>query len=174
MKNLYEVAVEGAELERMLEESDGELTPELEQRFDAFLAGGKDKINAALCVRRNLEAEMEMCRKEAARLAARAASVERNRARLSERILAAVDFGFGGKVKTAQFTAYGQTSGEGHEYTLAPDCDILALHKTSPDLVRMQVELNKAALNAALKDGEAIPREIHVEAVPGKRFLQVR
>lgn len=172
--NLYEIAVEGAEMERILEETQGVLTPELEKRFDELLAGGKDKIEAALYVRQNMKSDIEECKKEAARLAARAASLEKQCGKLSERVLIAVDWAFNGKVKTAKFTAYGTTGADGNEFTLAADCDIVELHKTNPDLVRMNVELNRSALNQLVKDGEALPQEIHVEKVPGKRWLNVR
>jgi Siphovirus Gp157 len=172
--NLYEIAVEGAEMEQMLEETGGVLTPELEARFDALLKGGKEKIEAALCVRQNMKAEAKAAKEEATRLAGRAASLEKQVAKLSERVLIAVDWAFDGKIKTPRFTAYGTTGADGYEYTLAPDCDIVELHKANPEIVRMNVELNRAALNQLVKDGEALPQEIHVEPVPGKRWLNVR
>jgi hypothetical protein len=172
--NLYEIAVEGAEMERMLEETQGVLTPEMEKRFDELLAGGKDKIESALFVRQNLKAEAKAAKEEAARLAARAASLDKQLAKLSERVLIAVDWAFNGKIKTARFTAYGTTGADSHEYTLAADCDIVELHKANPDIVRMNVELNRSALNQLVKDGEELPQEIRVETVPGKRWLNVR
>ena len=172
--NLYDVAVEGQELERLLTESEGELTPEMEARFEAFIRGGKEKINAALCVRKNMEAEAKACKEEADRLYERGRALEARRATLSQWILAAVDFGFGGKVKTAFFTAYGQTSADHNGYSLAADVDIVELHKRDPEIVRLKAELNVAALNAIVKDGGAMPPEVNVEPIPGKRFLQVR
>lgn len=172
--NLYEIAVEGAEMERILEETEGVLTPELEARFDALLKGGKDKIEAALCVRQHIKADIKACKDEAARLSARAASLEKQCGKLQERVLIAIDWAFDGKVKTAKFTAYGTTGADGNEYSLAADCDIVEFHKANPDLVRMSVDLNRSMLNQLVKDGEALPREIRVEKVPGKRWLNVR
>lgn len=172
--NLYEIAVEGAEMERMLEETGGALTPELEARFDALLAGGKDKIEAALYVRQNIKADIQACEQEAERLSGRAKSLEKQLAKLSERVLIAVDWAFNGKIKTARFTAYGTTGADRNEFTLAADCDIVELHKANPDLVRMNVDLNRSALNQLVKDGDALPKEIVVEKVPGKRWLNVR
>ena len=172
--NLYDVAVEGQELERLLTEADGELTPEMEARFNAFITGGKEKINAALCVRKNMEAEAKACKDEADRLYERVKAIEGRRATLSQWILAAVDFGFSGKVKTTLFTAWGQTSADHNAYSLAADVDIVELHKKDPEVVRLKAELNTAALNAIAKDGGKMPPEVVVEPIPGKRFLQVR
>jgi hypothetical protein len=172
--NLYQVAIEGAEMERILEESGGELTPELEKRFDELLKGGKDKIEAALYVRQNLKADIDSCEKEAARLAARAASLKKQCQRLQERVLIAVDWAFDGKVKTAKFTAYGTTGADSYEYSLVEDCDLVEFQKANPDLVRMSIDLNRSALNQLLKDKEALPEEIHAEKIPGKRWLNVR
>jgi hypothetical protein len=172
--NLYEIAVEGAEIERMLEESEGVLTPEMEKRFDELLKGGKEKIDAALYVRQNMKADIKSCEEEAARLSARAASLKKQCAKLQERVLIAVDWAFNGKVKTAKFTAYGTTGADTYEYSLTEDCDIVELHKANPDLVRMNVDLNRSALNQLVKDKEALPREIRAEKIPGKRWLNVR
>jgi len=47
MPSLYEIAVEGDAVERLLLESEGELTPELEDRLDHLLRCGKDKLDNA-------------------------------------------------------------------------------------------------------------------------------
>jgi len=172
--DLYQTTVEGMELTRILEEMDGELTPELEARLDKFLSEGKQSIEAALFVRRNLESNADQCRQEAERLWARAKSFETQKASLSQRILWAVDLAFGGKLKTARFTAWGQSSAATCEYTLAPDVDIVEFHKSNPDLVRLKAELNKSALNDVVKDGGIVPREVVVEEHEGKRGLRVR
>ena len=172
--DLYEVTVEGQEITRILEEMEGELTPELEQRLDALLAEGKRSVEAALFVRRNLESHADECREESRRLLERARSFEGQKDKLSQRILWALDGAFNGKLKTAQFTAWGQTSAEGNEYSLAPDVDIVEFHKSNPDLVRLRAELNKSALGEVVRDGGIVPREVIVEKLPGKRGLRVR
>jgi hypothetical protein len=171
---LFDVGVEGSELEQLLEEAAGELTPELEARLDEFLCAGKDKINAALMVRRRMEYEARACREEAERLWARAKSIDGQREKLSGRILMAVDHGFQGKVKTAFFTAYGSNCGAHDEFYMAPDADIAQFADTNPDLVRVTRELNKTALKDLVKSGGELPPEVAVDAVPGKRVLVVR
>ena len=105
--SLYEVGVEGAEIESILMENDGELTPELEARLDAHLASGKNKIVAAAMVVQGLEASKANCLAEALRLMDRANAFERNAKSLKARILFAVDEGFDGKIKTDLFTIWG-------------------------------------------------------------------
>lgn len=104
---LCDVPIEFAELERALVESAGELSPELEQRFDTFLRAGKDKIEAAAMVVRGFEMEAEACQQEAKRLGQRSALLEKNAARLKRLILCALDSAFAGKVKTPLFTILG-------------------------------------------------------------------
>jgi hypothetical protein len=172
--NLFEIGVEGEQLQDLMAENEGELTPELEERVNEFLAGGKEKINSALLVRRRLEFEARACREEAERLWARAKSIEANRERLSNLILFAVDAGFGGKVKTAFFTAYAQTSGKVQEFRMSPDADIAQFADANPDLVRVTRELNKTVIKELVKDGGLLPQEIVVDERPGKRFLMVK
>jgi Siphovirus Gp157 len=123
--NLYEIPVEFSELESALVESAGELSPELEQRFDAFLRAGKDKIEAGAMVVRGFEIEAEVCRLEAKRLLDRSAALENNAGRLRKLVLCALDSAFAGKVKTSLFTIWGQTSAPCISFDLTPG------HRTS-------------------------------------------
>lgn len=171
--DLFEVGVEGAELKQLLMETEGEMTPELEQRYDEFLKGGKDKINSAVRARKWLEAQAEFCRQEANRMWARAKMFEANREQLSQRILFAVDEGFDGKLKTATFTIYGYNAADSYQFMVSPDIDMARFSDDNPDLVRVTRELNKVALKELLKDG-GLPPEIAVDVIPGKRVLGVR
>ena len=171
---LYEIAVEGQLLESLLEETRGELTPEMEARNDHFLAAGKEKIEAPLCVRQRLEREAEVCRLESERLRKRATSLENQRAKLNERVQMAIDFGFQGRIKTARFSAWVQNSVQSYVYSMAPDADLVKFSEQHPDLVRVVHELNKSELNDRVKKGGGEPPEIVVEPQPLTRFLQVR
>jgi hypothetical protein len=169
------------ELERILEETGGELDEITEARFDALLKGGKHIINSACMVRRNLMADAEACRAEAQRLWDRAKGYEKQVTSLESRILAAVVCGFGnplkpgeGKVSTDLFTVWSQTSPPTKEYTLAPDVDMIQLAESSPDIVRTTRELNKSALNELTKDGGALPPEIVATPKLGNQFLRIR
>ena len=168
---LYDVAIEGQAIERLLEASQGELTPELEERLDALMLGGKEKIEAAAFVRSNLKADAKACRDEAARLDSRADAYETQAKRLEERMLVAVDAAFGGKVATPMFTIWGQNTGASVSFDVAPDAD---LQKVDPRFVRTTYALDKRLLLEAHKAGAAMPSGVTAIPVPPTRYLRVR
>lgn len=168
---LYSIPIEFAMLEQALIENSGELTPELEKQLDEFLRAGKDKIEGAAMVLRGMELEADACSEEAKRLTERSASLGKNAERLKKLVLAAVDGGFGGKVKTSLFTIWGQTSAPTVSFDLAPG----AMLETLPEqYVRVRRELAKDALKEAHKRGESLPDEVIVSEIPGTRFLRVK
>ena len=169
--NLYQVPIEFAELELALIESAGELSPELEQRFDAFLRAGKDKIEAGAMVVRGFEIEAEACKQESKRLVERSAALEKNAARLKKLILFALDGAFAGKVKTSLFTVFAQTSAACVSFDLAPGADLASLPESC---VRIRRELATDAIKQMVKAGESLPEEIIVTEVPGTRYLRIR
>ena len=168
---LYDIPFEFSVLDAALEESGGELSPELEQQFDAFLRAGKNKIEAGAMVMRGLELEADVCRQEAKRLGERAAGLDKNADRLKALILRALDGAFNGKVKTNLLTIWGQTSAPSTNFDLAPGTDLAEL---PAEFVRVKRELAKDAVKEAVKAGKQIPDEIIVSEVPGTRFLRVK
>lgn len=168
---LYEIPVEFGLLEQALIENDGELTPELEKSLDDFLKSGKEKIEGGAMVVRGLEMDAEACKAEAKRLQERAAALEKNADRLKKLVLHALDGAFGGKIKTALFTIWGQTSAPTINLDLEPGADLACLPE---QFVRVKRELAKDVVKETLKRGEAIPEEIIVTEVPGMRYLRVK
>lgn len=169
--NLYKLTVEGAEINRILTENEGELTPELEARLDAILGEGKDKVEAAAMVVRGLEASEEACAQEVQRLTDRAKSFARQSDNLKARMLIAVDAALDGKVKTDKFTIWGQNSADTVQFEVAPDAD---LSKIDSSVVRTTYALDKIKLKAMVQGGEAIPAEVTAIDVPGKRSLRIK
>lgn len=171
---LYDIPIEAAEIETILAESDGVLTPEIEQRINDFMNGGKDKIEAAAMVVKSLLADAEVCESEAKRLHERAASLGKSADRLKAMMLAAVDLGFNGKIKTAKFTIWAQTSADGHDIILKSPLAVgdlpEAFLKVPPP------ELRKKELLAAFEAGDFVPDPEHMEIVPrpGTRFLRIK
>jgi len=172
--NLYEVGKEGLELEELLAASEGELTPELEARFDAFLKGGKEKIDAACKVVRSIEASSQMLRDEADRMLQRSAAFEADAKRLKSRILGAVDAAFDGKVKTNLFTVWGQSTGTTTTFEIAPDADLATIQSFYPEVVRTKYELNKAELKTMHSQGKPLPSAVSVTENPGTRYLRIK
>jgi len=161
------MTVEGMELESILSENGGELTPELESRLDALLSQGKDKIEAAACVVREMDAHAEALRAEAKRLADRAVSFDNQAERLKQRMVYAVDAAFGGKLKTDRFTIWAQNSAGGVQFECAD------VSKLPDDLVKVTRSLNKDAAKELYKRGE-LPAEILAAEYEGKRYLRIK
>jgi hypothetical protein len=172
--SLYEIGVEGLELNEILTASDGELTPDTEQRLDAFLKSGKEKIDAACKVVQSLEASANSCLEEAKRLNERASSFLRNRDSLKSRILGAVDAAFDGKVKSNLFTVWGQTSVPTIAFDVAPDADLASIQKVYPEVVRTKYELDKQTLKSMRAQGQTLPNAVTVTENPGTRYLRIK
>lgn len=168
--NLYELSIAGQEMQRILEESVGELTPELESALDMLLSEGKNSVEAAAMIVRGLEASWDACHKESERLALREVSYDRQASILKERILWAVDSAFGGKVKTEKFTIWGQTSADTVGFEVAPDADL----KEMPEITRTTYALDKIKLKAMVQNNEPIPAAVTVTHMPGKRSLRIK
>jgi hypothetical protein len=169
---LYEVTVEGLELEAILREAEGELTPELEARLDAFMAGGKDKIQAAACVVRSLEATADACQQEATRLIARKGSNQSQAARLKARILCAVDV-MGGKVKTPLFNISAQNAAPSITIEPAADCDLKALSAAHPGYVKTTHALDMTVLRSAVRAGIDLGPSVVVTEHQPTRYLKI-
>ena len=172
--SLYDIGVEALQIEDLLIAGEGELTPELEERWNALLTGGKDKINAAACVVKSLEANAEACKLEAQRLTQRAQAFASDADRLKDRIKVAVDLAFNGKVKTDLFTVWCQTSAATTAYELLPGVSIFNFRREYPEYSRVTVELDKAALKEAQKHGEPLPTQIVATEREGTRFVRIK
>jgi hypothetical protein len=173
---LYEIPAEFAFIEHSLDvlltATEGEVTPEVEAaeaKVAEFLKAGSAKIEAAACVIKNIEADAQACKDEAARLSTRSASLANNAARLKALVGVAVDSAFEGKVKTPKFTVYMQDNPQGYSVETAPDCDLLKLAQTFPQFVKVEAAPKKKELTDALKAGEELPTGILVSANPRSR-----
>ena len=169
---LYEIPVEANEIEALLADNYGELTPEIERRIADFLKEGKEKIESAAIVVKSLEDDADVCKQEAERLLARAKGLQSGADRLKGLILFAVDEGFGGKVKTPKFTIWAQTSAATVSFELPPGADI---HAVPLQFLRMKdPELDKQALKACFDAELDIPEQIVVSEKPGTRYLRIK
>jgi Siphovirus Gp157 len=172
---LYQIPLEAADIAAELAEHYGELTPEIEQRIAAFLADGKEKVEAAAMVVKSLEGDAEVCKAEAKRLLGRAEGLDRAADRLKGLILFAVDEGFGGRVRTELFTIWAQSSAATISFELKPDADIYLLSAQESWCVRMRdPELDRVALKEAVKAGRELPYCVTATENPGTRYLRIR
>jgi phage host-nuclease inhibitor protein Gam len=170
---LYDIPMEMAVLEAELVDAEGELSPDLEQRLDAFLKGGKDKIEAAAMIVRTLEAQAKVCAEESHRLAERSTAHENNAKRLKGLMIGAVD-ALGGKVKTSLFTIWTQDSAATKAVEVQAGTDLADLIQYFPAFVRTKYEIDKEAVRIAHENGADLPSVISVQINPGIHYLRIR
>lgn len=172
--NLYEMSLEGREIEKLLTDGEGELTPELEARLNNLMIAGPQRIEAAAIVVQSMEASAMACEEEVKRLAARAKSFQDNASRLKSYISLALDTAFGGRVKTDKFTVWTQASADHVAFDVLPDHTIEEVEAFDPSLVRVKKELDKVALKERFKRGEPLPAAIEFTTMPGKRSTRIK
>jgi hypothetical protein len=172
---LYDVPSEIASFEVEIEANAGEITPELEERWKAFVAAGKDKIEAAAMVITTLKAQAEACEAEAERLQSRAESLAKNVERLKELTIGAVD-AMGGKVKTSLFTIWTQDSASSISVEVKPGTDLAEMAEFLPGFVRTKRELDKKAILDRIKsDPTFTPAEcLVIDQKPGTHYLRIK
>jgi hypothetical protein len=169
--SLYDISTEGLEIERILTENEGELTPELEERLNELMRQGPERIEAAAMVVKGLEASSDACQKEVKRLTERIRGLENNADRLKRYIAFALDAAFAGKVRTERFTVWTQKGRD----TVAFDLDeSRTLETLDPAYVRVKRELDKLALKDAYERGIALPDGVFVDKREGSRFTMIR
>jgi len=199
---LYDITLEGFQLEDIFENNGGELTPELEERLDNLLKQGPAKIESATMVTREMEATAEICRSEAKRLTDRAISLEKQAQKLKDRIVVALDAAFNGKVKTALFTVYSQKAADTLAVDISEEYTAEQIHQDHPELIKTEYSLDKGATRrlweqnaesykaakSILANPEAddqlrawatevvkvIPDCLVIEEKQGKRYLRIR
>lgn len=174
MSSLYTLAEESLEISRILEETAGELTPELEQRLDELMSGSEAKLESAAHVVRMLENQAHECGEEIIRLEDRAKSFFRQAEALKQRMQFVVDSLYSGKLKTAKWTLYTQKSPDTVYFQQRDGTDLVALLAERPELVRVKMELNKTALRESYDRAEELPPEIMALPSPGRRSLRIR
>ena len=107
MASIYNIQQELFDIFEQIEENDGELTPELEEKLRISQDEFKDKINSYTCVIRQLENDLNAIKDEKARLDAIKKSKEKTIDRLKQIMIEAIQM-FGDTSKTGvKFIDYG-------------------------------------------------------------------
>lgn len=161
---LYDVTLESQLIEDALVASGGELTPEIEARFDELLKQGPRAIDGACAILRELSASVKSTYDEERRLYDRKKAFERNLETLKERVRIAVDSPmFNGRVKTPRFTVWTQKAADRLEVEFqAADSSLENLWNVRPELVERTVTYKlKAEVVADLWEEERPAREAH-------------
>lgn len=107
MASIYNIQQELFDIFEQIEENEGEITPELEEKLKISQDEFKDKINSYTCVIRQLENDLNAIKEEKARLDAIKKSKEKTIERLKQIMVEAIQM-FGNTSKTGvKFIDYG-------------------------------------------------------------------
>ena len=107
MASIYNIQQELFDIFEQIEENDGELTPELEEKLKISQDEFKDKINSYICVIRQLENDLNAIKEEKVRLDAIKKSKEKTIERLKQVMVEAIQM-FGDTSKSGtKFIDYG-------------------------------------------------------------------
>ncbi len=165
MPTLYEITEEYRDIFALLEESEGEWTPEIASRVEALDGEYDQKIqNIALFIL-DLEGEQKKIKDEISRLNARMITAKKKAESLSKYLLSSLEFS-GRKVKTTLVSVWAQNSAPSvviDDLAAIPDCYKTATIKTSleriPESLRAlaTVEPSKMAIKEAIDGGETVP-----------------
>jgi cell division protein ZapA (FtsZ GTPase activity inhibitor) len=174
MTTLYSLAIDGAEIEMLLLESMGEITPEVQVKMDALLESGPPMIEAAAAVVLQLQLSAQVAKEESNRLYARAKEFEAQVDKLKERMTVALDKGMGGKVKTPKWTIYTKKNADKLVADLVPGITPEQLYQERPDLVRVKMEFDRVKAVSDYKAGLPLPELILFEEREGTRCTIIK
>ena len=165
MPTLYEITEEYREIFALLEESEGEWTPEIASRVEALDGEYDQKIqNIALFIL-DLEGEQKKIKDEVSRLNARMITARKKAESLSKYLLSSLEFS-GRKVKTTLVSVWAQNSAPSvviDDLAAIPDCyktaTVKAMLPRIPESLRAlaTVEPSKTAIKEAIDGGETVP-----------------
>lgn len=169
---LYDIAAEGQFITDCLIDAEGELTPEIEERLNALMTSGPDKMLAAGHILANLENAQSACEMEAKRLKDRAQAYAEGIDKLKSRMVAALDLAFNGKLKLDTMTLWTQKAKDSVSFDLGEEMTLESLQAERPDFVRVKLELNKQEIQAAYDREEPLPDSIFANKKTGARYLR--
>lgn len=174
MTTLYSLALDGIEIEQLLFDSVGEITPEIQVKIDALLESGPPMMEAAAAVVRQLQLSAQIAEEESKRLHARAKEFEEQAEKLKSRMAQALEKSFGGKIKTPKWSMWLQKSADRILADLLPGITPEMLYEERPDLVRVKMELDRVKVVAEYKARRPLPELILFEEKEGEKGLRIK
>jgi cell division protein ZapA (FtsZ GTPase activity inhibitor) len=173
-RSIYDLSVQGLEIEQLLFDSLGQITPEIQERLDALLESSPEVMESAAAVATQLLMSAKNAEEESDRLRARSKEFEQQATALKERMTVALDKAFKGKVKTPKWTIYTQKSADRTVADLPPGITAEMLHQDRPDLVRVKYELDRVKVVEEYKAGRPLPEDIWLEEKEGTRSCRIK
>ena len=177
--SIYDLSMQGIEIEEMLIDSIGEITPEIQEKMDALLLSGPETMEAAAAVVTQLQMSAKMAEEESDRLRTRSKVFEAQAQKLKERMTFALDKAFGGKIKTPRWTIWTQKSADRIVADPVPGVTPEMIYRENPELVRVKYELDRDAcvriykMPSAEKEGK-LPELILFEEKEGSRYVRIK
>ena len=166
MTTLYDIDEQLMWLSEALEESEGELTPELDAWLERTNESLETKVDAYAALIRELDARAEMRKNEARRLNELAKTDGNARDRLKGRLLDFFERHKMQKLNTPRFAL--SVGNAGGVLPLVLMCDAQELPE---EFQRVEVKSDNEALRRALDDGEELPFARYGERA---RVLRIR
>lgn len=174
---LYDLTLQGVEIEELLFDSVGEITPEIQAKMDALLESGVDNLEGAAAVVRQFEMSAAQAEEESKRLHDRAKQFDATAQKIKDRMALALDKAFGGKIKTAKWTIYTQKSRDWTVADLVPGVTPEMLHAERPDLVRVKMDLDRpkaVELYSNPETRKTLPELLLFEEKIGGRTVRIK
>jgi hypothetical protein len=137
-------------IDEQLDESGGELTPEIEAELEKLEGAFDHKVDAVCVLRRNALAYADACQVEVERLDARATMFRRKAESLRHFLHNAFIQTGKDKVKTAKFTVYRQSNPASVRWTKP-------LEDLPLEFRRVKVEPNIKLAGDLVKEGQPVP-----------------
>lgn len=161
---LYQLSAEMAEIEGILQENGGELTPELEKAMAINAADLSKKVDGYGTLIRKFAATSEICKAEIARIQAIKQTCDKSGKRLKEHI-AETMAAFGIKSLEGDLTKVSLVTSKATEVeedkVLAPyAAAIEALQQRLPDYIKLEVKVSKTALKDKFAGSDVAPEGV--------------
>lgn len=165
--NSLQLYGEAAELRMLLEAGEGELTPEIEQRIDAFLDDSEDKLDRHRAVIADFSKRAELYDAEVKRLTERSRMLKRVVYRVKELAKVVLDgrvqlhgWEDGRKVETEAGIVYLNRT---KALVIPDEAAFQDAYRTHPKYIKRSTSINKAAVKDAIKAGEAVAHALMEE-----------
>lgn len=165
--NVFELSANWMRLDELLEESAGELTPEIEALQAELITESKDSLEQVGQYRLWIQSQVQVCKDRRAALSATAERLEAKLDRVDTALVTVLK-ALGKPQRFPEFTL-STTTRENLAFAVAPDTCIADLPE---QFVRFKdPELNLPALKEAAKEGK-LPAGIHAEATTSTSVTQ--
>lgn len=159
--NSLQLYGEAAELRMLLEAGEGELTPEMEERIDAFLDDSENKLDRHRAVIADFSKRAELYDAEVKRLTQRSRMLKRVAYRVKELAKVVLDgrvqlhgWKDGRKVETESGIVFLKRT---KALVIPDEAAFQDAYRTHPKYIKRSTSIDKAAVKKAIESGTEVP-----------------